>query len=99
MSVTTLNSETYQLADRLQMLREQAIEAAIGYYYLTHESVIEDDMEHLAEYGEITNYSNGRMDFGIGGKLLVTFGPVEYKVDIDNGGATILCRQEITEHY
>ena len=91
------NNESYLMSTSLHKLREEAIEHAVQFYY--NNLGPEIDLDHLAEHGSITNHSDGRLDFEIGEDLLVSFGPIEYKVDWEYGGVIILCRQDIESHY
>jgi hypothetical protein len=90
-------TEHYLMSSSLHKLREEAIEHAINFYYQKQGTEI--NLDHLAEHGAVTNYSDGRFDFAIGSDLLVSFGPVEYHIDYERGGVIMLCRQDIEEHY
>jgi hypothetical protein len=87
----------YLMSTSLHKLREEAVQNAITFYYQNLGPEI--DLEHLAEHGSVTNYSDGRMDFGIGDDLMVSLGPIEYKIDFEFGGVIMLCRQDIEEHW
>jgi hypothetical protein len=87
----------YLMSTSLHKLREEAVQHAITNYY--QNMGVETDLDHLAEHGSVTNYSDGRMDFGIGDDLLVSLGPIEYKIDYEFGGVIMLCRQDIEEHW
>lgn len=90
-------TDQYLMSTSLHKLREKAIEHAITHYYQNKGPEI--DLEHLAEHGSVTNYSDGRMDFAIGDDLLVSLGTIEYKIDYDHGGVIMLCQQDIEEHW
>ena len=87
----------YLMSTSLHKLREEVIQNAIQFYY--NNMGPEIDLEHLAEHGSVTNHSDGRMDFAIGEDLLVSLGPIEWKVDFEYGSVIMLCRQDIEEHY
>lgn len=85
----------YRDANELNLDMSEAFNRALKYYYGP-----KIDEVHLSEHGAITNYSDGRMDFVIEETLLLGFGIIEYKVEIDpDTGASILYVQNVTEHY
>ena len=96
------DNDAYYTAELLAMYQSHAIKDAIRHYYgVTNfkEWTKPPDMQHLADHGSVTNFSDGRMEFAIADTILVGFGVIEYKVDIEENRVVMRYIQDIERHF
>jgi len=90
-----VHEKAFNIAEVMASRREQALQRAISHYF--GENSWDEDV--LREHGHLECAMDGAELFLIKGTPLVSFGPVESKIDIHNNYVDCLYYQEIKEIY